>query len=273
MYSVVGGTPEYLLKVDGSLGLIENIMNNIADPGSMLHHEPELLFKTEVREPKIYLSIMKALSFGRTTPNKIATYVDIPRTSITRYLELLTKLDLVKKKLPVTEKNPQKSRKGRYFIHDPFFNFYFRFIFPHLSQLEQGLSRALKDELQDEFDTYMGRIFEDIVASVLVHLEKKNKMPFGVHKIGPWWTSGQEIDLIALNNTTKDIMFVECKWSDIGKKEARKILESMKEKAKRVDWGGKKRKEHYMLVARKVDDITGMHTMMIEDFQSLWEDS
>lgn len=263
LYGVVGGTPEYLLKMDEDKDLTENILLNIADPGSMLYEEPELLFKSEMREPRTYFSIMKALSFGKATPNEIGNFVDVPRTSISRYLELLMKLDLVEKRIPVTEKKPEKTRRGRYFIKDPFFKFYFRFIFPRSPELEQGLFAGLEDEVNREFDTYMGKIFEDIVHSALIATEDK---PFTLHKIGPWWDAGEEIDLIALNESTKEILFVECKWSHVDRKRAEDVLSKLKDKAENVKWGGTERKEYFMIAGKSVESSS---VMSLEDINRL----
>jgi len=34
---------------------------------------------------------------------------------------------------------------------------------------------------------------------------------FSFSEIGRWWHGGEEIDIIALNEATKDIVFAECK--------------------------------------------------------------
>ncbi len=264
-YSMIGGTPEYILKIDEEKNLMSNVMDSIAAPGSMLLDEPELLFKTEVREPKSYDSIMKALSFGKTTPNEISNFVGIPRTSITRYLEMLIKLDLVEKRVPITEKNPEKTRRGRYYIKDPFFRFYFRFIFPNLGEIKQGLYGVVKETVKNEFNDYMGHSFERIIENAIVKLSKKGKTPFTVQKIGPWWRKGHEIDIIALNESTKEIMFVECKWSEVADIDGKRIHGSLKEKSQFVRWGDEDRKEYYMIAGKKVDRIPNALTMEVCD--------
>ena len=48
--------------------------------------------------------------------------------------DALEELQLIRKEVPVTEENPEKSRKGLYKIVDPFFNFWFKYIFPFKSE-------------------------------------------------------------------------------------------------------------------------------------------
>ena len=57
-----------------------------------------------------------------------------------------------------------------------------------------------------------------------------------------------EIDIIALNEETREILFCECKWQD--KVNPEKLIEELKEKAKFVNWNNEKRKEYYAVVAR-----------------------
>ena len=80
----------------------------------------------------------------------------------------------------------------------------------------------------------------------------------------------KEIDLIALNEQERKIMFVECKWkSNVN---AKKVLVELKEKAKSVEWHKKNRKEYYCIFAKsfkrklKVKDV---FLFDLKDFKKL----
>lgn len=259
LYSVVGGTPEYLLRMDPKLSLTENITENITSPGSMLLDEPEFLLRSEVREPRTYFSILKALSHGRSTPNEIATWTGVPRTSILRYMEMLEKLDLVHRRLPITE--TEHSRRGRYRIRDNFFRFYFRFVFPNLREIRQGLTGGLTESLQREFNGFMGPSFEAIVEDTLMTMARAGRFP--CTRIGPWWDGKDEIDLVALRG--KEIVFIECKWSGLDTRKGERILSSLTDKASRVTYGGPGRKERYIIVAKTAEPVSGAETLTISD--------
>jgi AAA+ ATPase superfamily predicted ATPase len=47
---------------------------------------------------------------------------------VSRYLSTLSDLHLVERSVPVTEKRPEKSRKGIYRILDNYFRFWFRYL-------------------------------------------------------------------------------------------------------------------------------------------------
>jgi AAA+ ATPase superfamily predicted ATPase len=73
-------------------------------------------------------------------------------------------------------------------------------------------------------------------------------------KIGRWWHKDREIDIVALNDDTKEILFCECKWRSLSSNNASEILEKLKEKSKFVEWNNSRRKEYFCIVAKKIED-------------------
>jgi hypothetical protein len=71
---------------------------------------------------------------------------------------------------------------------------------------------------------------------------------FKFTKIGRWWHKDKEIDIVALNEQPKEILFAECKWQD--KVDAEKVLVELKEKSQYVEWNNEKRKEKYAVFAK-----------------------
>jgi len=72
-------------------------------------------------------------------------------------------------------------------------------------------------------------------------------------KLGSWWYNGEEIDLVALNENTKEIVFFECKWKNLRYTQSLTILKELQEKAESVEWQNKKRTEHYGLIAKTIE--------------------
>jgi len=138
VYTVTGGIPAYILQWDGRLSLNDNIKKKIFSTTEFLHNEVEFILKEEFREPKNYLSILRAVSWGKRKFGEIVNETGIEKNVLTKYLMTLERLYIIEKEVPVTEKNPQKSRKGLYVIADNFFRFWFQYIFPYKSDLEIG---------------------------------------------------------------------------------------------------------------------------------------
>lgn len=59
-----------------------------------------------------YFSIIKAIADSNHKLGKIAGALGQETSPLTPYLSTLSDLSLIEKRTPVTEKNPEKSRKG-----------------------------------------------------------------------------------------------------------------------------------------------------------------
>ena len=67
VYGIAGGTPQYLLQMDDTLSIEDNIKNTFLNPTSSLFEEPENLLKQEVREPGLYNAIITAIASGASS--------------------------------------------------------------------------------------------------------------------------------------------------------------------------------------------------------------
>jgi len=251
-YSIAGGVPFYLAELDRKITAIENIRKNMLKKGSIFYDEGEILLRSELKDPITYFSILKTIALGNTRQVEIANKVGIKSTSLPKYLTTLTKLGFVGKANIITEK--EKSKKVRYLIKDNFIDFWFKFVEPSKRHIEENNNREI-NKLLSNFDLYVSKKFEELVRVELIKKINK-KVNFDFEKIGTWWgykreqneRKTMEIDVVALNEKTKDILFVECKWQN--KVNAKKILYELKEKSKFVDWHNEKRKEHYAIFAK-----------------------
>ena len=58
------------------------------------------------------------------------------------------------------------------------------------------------------------------------------KLKVQYNKVGRWWNSNNEIDIVALNEDEKAILFGECKYYKDGKQMGAKVYFDLKEKSK-----------------------------------------
>jgi len=251
-WSVVGGVPAYLLKFNSKLDFWENVKNNIAK-GSYLYEEAEILLKDEFREPKNYKLILKAISFGYRTFGKICNFTYLDKSMVSKYLEILKEVKIIQERIPVTE---TKRFKGRlYEIVDPYFNFWFKFVYPNKIDLEAHREDIIIENIKQEFQSYIGKMFEVLIENLIRKRYLLNELSFT--KIGKQWgkipnklkgENTYEIDLVSLNEKTKEILFIECKWKN--KVNAEKICKELAEKAKYVEWNNEDRKESFAIFVK-----------------------
>lgn len=239
IYGITDGIPYYILEASYRLKNKEKL-EEIFQQGKILFEEAEILIKNELREPTRYYKILKAISFGYTKFGEIVSYTGFQPTLISQYLNNLINLHIIDESFPIGEKK-ERVRNRRYALSDNYFNFYFRFIYPNKSEL---LEKGFMENFGTKYNQYLGFIFEKACKEFLI----ENKLFFQFTKIGRWWHKDKEIDLIAMNEKTKEILFVECKWKD--KVDANKILNELKEKSKFVDWNNEKRQEYFCIIAK-----------------------
>lgn len=213
-YAILGGTPAYLQRFSDKRTIEQNVKDEILSKNAFLYSEPRFLLMEELREPSIYFSILKAIAFGKTRLNEIVQETGInDRHKVNKYLSVLRELHIIRRKVPLTEDKPHKSRKGIYILDDPFFRFWFRYIFPNMSYLEEGdIDYVWEEKIKPDFDSFAGFIFEDICIQKLKSLNKDNKLPFKAKNIGQWWDRREEIDIVVLDGKGS-FMFCECKWT------------------------------------------------------------
>jgi AAA+ ATPase superfamily predicted ATPase len=214
LYSVTGGIPEYLSRIDNTLSLRENVRDLFFDPSGRLFEEPANLLKQELKFPETYNAIITAIAEGGSRLNERATKADIETSQCSRMLSTLSDLGLVRKEYPITE---MKSKKSIYILNDWMFIFWYRFVKPELSRITAGLGETVCDEVfAEQFGSHTGRAFEECARQYMWKALKERKLPFVFKKIGRWWGNNpkerreEEIDFIAFAG--EKAVFGECKW-------------------------------------------------------------
>ncbi len=211
-YGVLGGIPAYLTQMDSRQPLLTNIEQRILNPASYLYLEPQFLLREELHEPRNYFALLQAIAQGKTQLNEIILAAGMERSPASRYLAILQDLYLVERRVPVTERQPDKSRRGIYRLRDPFLTFWFRFVAPHFSTLEAGYTAPTARVVADELNQFIGPVFENLCREWVTEQAGRGRLPFLPERIGAWWNNEEEIDLVAMS---KDAILVgECKWTN-----------------------------------------------------------
>ena len=149
------------------------------------------------------------------------------RGPASRYLAILQDLHLVERRVPVTERQPDKSRRGLYRLRDPFLAFWFRFVAPNFSTLEVGYTAPIARLVADELSQCTGPVFEDLCRDWSAEQAAFQRLPFMPQRIGAWWNNAEEIDVVAIG---EDALLVgECKWTN--RPVGTNILDDLKRKA------------------------------------------
>ena len=212
IFSSFGTVPKYLEIYEEEKGFYENIVDNILNKNSYLYQEVKFLLKEEIKDLSTYFSILEAISLGNSKIGNIAKTIMVNTTFLSRYLMKLVDLNIIEKEVPITEKNPLKSKLSRYRIKDKFINFWFYYVYRNLSYLEIENTKYVIEEMKRTFnEKFVSFAFEDYVKELVMGNPDKyfNYSPI---KIGRWWNNKEEIDLVAYDKN--NITFIECKWQN-----------------------------------------------------------
>jgi AAA+ ATPase superfamily predicted ATPase len=251
-WAVLGGMPYYLCIFSDQQDLFVNIHQHIlnAQTGA-LFSEPHLLLMEELREPRNYFSILRAIAQGRTRLNEIAQDSGVGSANTTaRYLDILQQMHLVTRRVPATESQPEKSKKGLYQIDDHFLRFWFRYVHPNQSSLDLGLTDAiLEQRVRPDLDHFAATAFEEAAQIYVARLAQDGQLSFIPARIGGWWDRDAEIDVLAISQSKKVALVGECKWSTnpLGTN----ILADLKQKTQALQASGQQIKTiYYALFSR-----------------------
>ena len=212
-----------------------------------MYEEPNFLLQSEVSEVGNYFSVIKSIAFGNRKLGNIASNLSTSPTNLSKYLQTLVNLDILEREVPVTEENPEKSKRGQYKIKDNFIAFWFQFIYPNRVFLEIDKDNLVMQKIKNDFvEHHVSYIYEDICKQEMWNLNADGKLNMMFDKLGRWWNANEEIDLVGIDSMGEDIIFGECKYYK-NKLMDVDVFYHLKEKAKLVEWKKDERKESYIL--------------------------
>ncbi len=222
-YGVFGNMPYYLAHVREDVSLAENILDLILMRDGLLHEEARLLLDVELPDANTYFSVLRAIAAGQTRVNQIGQRTGIGDTSrVSQMLDRLQRLWLVRKELPVTVRNPERSRQSFYRIVDPYLRFWFRFVLPAQGRLADaaGARRHLEGRVLPQLDEFVSSpAFEEVCQEWL-------QRETDAAAVGWWWGKvretrdaalrdiDRELDAVALDDDGAVIAVASCKWTD-----------------------------------------------------------
>src|SRR3989344_6645249 len=230
-YSVLGGMPAYLLEFDFKKSLRDNIIENTAKKSKFLYSDVLFTLREELKEPRNYFSILFSIAKGNSRSGQIVNDTGLDKSFVTKYLSVLIDLQLIERRVPITEKNSARSRNGIYLLKDNFFKFWFKFIFENQEYVEQEKQEKLVDEkILPELNSFAGRIFEEVALSEMIRSGKYKNYIFG-----RWWDKNLEADIVGIDRLNKRLLVGEVKFKKLTKIEIHEIKSGLKEKAQKIN--------------------------------------
>lgn len=222
-YFICGGVPLYLRAFSDDRSVEDNIAANLLDEYATLYREPEFLLREELRELASYDAILEALAGGATAAGDISRRTGVGDRALNWYLKQLMELGYVGKRFPLTGR-PPVARHVRYLLEDPLLRFWFRFVFPNASFVQQaGAVRAFAERVRPGLDAYFGVCWERLCREALPRIYEREQVQAG-YEVGEYWDREVQIDVVGLRRDTWTDLG-ECRWGPV--RSARAVVEEL----------------------------------------------
>ena len=233
VYGILGGVPAYLNYWNKNRSVKENIMALFLHKDGRLYREAEDFLKTELRELPLYNTILAYLAAGKNQLNELYEETGFSRAKISVYIKNLIEMDIVEKVFSYDTKGKENTQKGLYRIKDTFLLFWYRFVFPNLSELESRQIEEVYDKkIRQELEKYLELSFIKVCQEYMQLLSDYKKLDFAIEQQGSWFGKEGRLDL--LGQFSNGSSFAGgCKWSpeSFSEEDFMKIL-YLSEKAK-----------------------------------------
>jgi AAA+ ATPase superfamily predicted ATPase len=211
-YFLCGGVPLYLRAFDASRSIRTNIEANYLSEHATLFQEPEFLLREELREVQNYYGVLWAIAAGHGTQREIAAASGLPERGLHYWLDQLVELGYIGRRRPLI--GGRFARAVRFVLEDPMLRFWFRFVFPHRSFIQQrGAHAAWTELISKQLESYFGSCFERLCREALPVLYAREHVNAS-YTIGEYWDRDVQIDVVGTRSDGR-IDLGEVKWGAV----------------------------------------------------------
>lgn len=270
-YAIFGGIPYYLEACDPQATLRDNVINLLLSRSGRLFEEPTNMLQAELREVRVYASVLRAIADGCRESGEIKNRVLGAKSgiSISPYLDRLQAMRIVRA-VRSLDAEP-KSRNLRFVIDDRLVAFWNRFVRPNAESISFGFGAEVwRLEVEPGLSEFMGQAFEEVCRD---HLRRHAQefLPAPAQEVGQVWSDNFDIDVAGrLLDGTR--VYGECKWSR--KRVGADVLERLVERAGLTRYGSGDASRHFLLysltgftgeVSERVTKESTIRLLTIED--------
>lgn len=272
LYSLVGGIPLYLEKLQPKKSIAANISENVLRPGAYLYVEPQNFLMQAVSNPAQYNAVITAIAKGNVRSKDIADTIGQSAPATSKILASLMEMRIVKRVTPMVK---AKKRQVQYRLNDELFRFWYSFAPQFSTAIEADMGDAVAQRIvePETFSTYVGPIFEEICRQWFVREMQQGGIPLLPRGVGTWWgtnpttKSEEEIDIV-VEGVDGEILVAECKWRN--EKTSVAVLDTLIERARLLEH----RIDGYYLFSksgftegcmRAAKELSNVHLVSVDD--------
>ena len=215
LYALTGGVPKYMEEFDDAadFDFYREAKGKVLNASGMLYLEPEFLLKSDAAGGPSQMTLLKAIAGGAHKMSEIAARMEVKATDLSFYLKSLMDIGYVRREIPVTEKNPAKSKMGLYFISDSYIDFWFKFVYPYRGNIELKRTERAENAIKRDYDLrHAAFVYERVCLEIFLDYCDSHLEPLAPERFGRYWDSNTEIDVVAIDGADKKAFAGECKF-------------------------------------------------------------
>ena len=217
VHAILGGIPDYLRQWDDKADLMTNIRKIFLAELSPYRNESEILISDVLRrDSPDYEAVLAAVGRGKHAMDDICADAVLPSHRVAYVLGALVEVRLVERRLRASVPLDQqaKARHARYYLADPFLQFYYRFVAPNRSQIAQGPYDEIEQQFREQVRSFVGSAFEELCRTWTLVQARNRGLPFSPEFVGSDWGTQHQADVVAVNWRRHQVLIGEAKWTD-----------------------------------------------------------
>lgn len=214
IFSMWGGIPAYWERLNSpDQTVLDNLTQQLSLSNNWLVEEARILLRDFITDTHNFVGILRAISEGYEVFSEIAERAGISTGHASRYLSILRETGFVKRVTPLSDKNPETSRKGRYIITDPYLRFYYRYLSTSQSKVAMGRISQLVAGIERDWPDFVRNTWIELCKQWLSLAAARNKLPVPIDDVGSEWKRGKDyIDVVGISETNRTLVLGSCHW-------------------------------------------------------------
>jgi hypothetical protein len=213
LYAVTGGMPAYLAQFRMDRSLWVNLSQTAFNPTHILYNDGLTLLRDELRDPRQYAAILRAIASGYHTLSLVAREAGVDRNSLSPYLTTLQGAGYVERRLPLgVQPNPARQH-GSWHLADPYIRFWGRYILPQTGAIERNQGAAVVEQVvRPTWEQFVAVTWEELSRASVYTLAPQHTPGFWPEAVGSWWNSAHQVDLVAVSYGQRISWLGEARW-------------------------------------------------------------
>ena len=213
VYAIWGGIPAYWERINLDLTVIENLQNQLRPANAWMLDEPRVLLQDFITDPYNYVGVIRAIAHGAHTLSAISKRSGLSGGPASKYISVLRDTGFVRRRIPIMERSPD-SRRGRYFITDPYLRFFYRFLASHQSKLALGKLSQTIELIEEELTAFIhANTWQELCREWVLLASASGYFPLSIDEVGSEWKRTYAFDVVGVNFDERSLVVGNCLWS------------------------------------------------------------